>query len=388
MLCGASREAGLTRSKPSSLKAPSSLKTPGGTCRCVGAGLVLLAAWALATGPRPAWACDVPVFRYALERWAPDPYEITVFGPRPGGAAAAAPEPTPASQTNLRWQWVDVSRPVPPPLDELRQSLPSGHDAVLRLGHTGEPVWSGSLSAEAPAQLPLEVAHSPVREAIARHLLDGASAVWLLLESGDAARDEAAADLLKEELATLEQTLVLPIEDTGLEIAFALVRAARHDPREQVLARSLLASEWGLADSAEPMAFPVFGRGRVLYALVGSGISKANIREACAFLVGPCACEIKDGNPGFDLLLSADWSAISGDVVSAYELPSVACAVPAMAAAEGADAGQPGPVVGESEALSGDAPSGGLLSRSLGLVFLLGLVASGTATVLMYRRRR
>jgi hypothetical protein len=57
----------------------------------------------------------------------------------------------------------------------------------------------------------------------------------------------------------------------------------------------------------EPMVFPVYGRGRVLYALVGEGISKTNIEEAAMFITGPCGCQIKMLNPGVDLLLQANW---------------------------------------------------------------------------------
>jgi hypothetical protein len=61
------------------------------------------------------------------------------------------------------------------------------------------------------------------------------------------------------------------------------------------------------------MAFPVFGRGRVLWALVGAGIAKENIAEAGEFLTGPCSCQVKSLNPGCDLLLAADWeSALLG----------------------------------------------------------------------------
>ena len=43
------------------------------------AGSVLLAATALVLGVRPAAACSVPVFRYALERWPADMYRLVVF---------------------------------------------------------------------------------------------------------------------------------------------------------------------------------------------------------------------------------------------------------------------------------------------------------------------
>ena len=86
----------------------------------------------------------------------------------------------------------------------------------------------------------------------------------------------------------------------------------------------LLSSESDLADRQAPMVFPIFGRGRILYALIGSGITPANIREACIFLIGPCACEIKDDNPGIDLLITADWQANIQTLISETALPSVA----------------------------------------------------------------
>ena len=40
------------------------------------AGVAAAWGWALAA---PAGACDVPVFRYALERWAPSAYDVVVI---------------------------------------------------------------------------------------------------------------------------------------------------------------------------------------------------------------------------------------------------------------------------------------------------------------------
>jgi hypothetical protein len=57
------------------------------------------------------------------------------------------------------------------------------------------------------------------------------------------------------------------------------------------------------------MLFPVFGRGRVLYALVGGGIEPANIEKAARFLIEGCSCIVKRDNPGTGLLLDTDWSA-------------------------------------------------------------------------------
>jgi hypothetical protein len=76
---------------------------------------------------------------------------------------------------------------------------------------------------------------------------------------------------------------------------------------------SLLNSEPDLHEySDQPLAFPVFGRGIVLYALVGKGISPETIKSASSFIVGPCSCQVKEQNPGFDLLLSHDWDGAVG----------------------------------------------------------------------------
>jgi hypothetical protein len=91
----------------------------------------------------------------------------------------------------------------------------------------------------------------------------------------------------------------------------------RDDPREQALLEMLLASETDLEHLDQPMAFPVIGRGRVLYALVGKGIFEDTIAIASRFVVGPCSCQVKDQNPGFDLLMNVDWDEkIGGEVLS------------------------------------------------------------------------
>jgi hypothetical protein len=69
------------------------------------------------------------------------------------------------------------------------------------------------------------------------------------------------------------------------------------------------------------MVFPVFGRGRALFPLVGAGITPKNIRDAAEFLAGPCSCEVKEQNPGFDLLLKADWRDLLGQATDSA-LPS------------------------------------------------------------------
>lgn len=268
-----------------------------------------------------AEACNVPVFRFALERWRPDPYSMTVFH---RGALAATDRSLldalearqDKSGVNLLVRRVDVSglddadRPLfesldPPTLPALVVQYPE-HLQIAA------PIWSSPLNADAITRL----TDSPIRAELVRRLADGQTAVWLLLESGQSEKDEAAAKLLLARLKTLEQELKLPelteaSEDmllavTPLKVAFSLLRVPRGEA-EQPLLQMLLHSEPDLAERSDPIVFAVFGRGRALWPLVGAGITEDNIHDSAAFLVGACSCEVKDSNPGFDLLLAADW---------------------------------------------------------------------------------
>ena len=271
-----------------------------------------------------AYACNVPVFRFALERWRPDPYRVTLFHRGPLADADRAligtlEDRQEKSSINLAVRTLDVTeledadRELFSSLgDPKLPSLVVHYPTHLRIA---TPVWSGPLNAEAVARL----TDSPIRNMLVRRLLDGQTAVWLLLECGQAEKDDAAAVLVQEQLKKLEQELKLPeltdssevklLSATPLQVAFSLLRVPRGDA-EQPLVQILLHSEPDLAERSDPMVFPVFGRGRALLPLIGAGVTAENIHDSAAFLVGACSCEVKDQNPGFDLLLAADWDTL------------------------------------------------------------------------------
>jgi hypothetical protein len=171
-----------------------------------------------------------------------------------------------------------------------------------------------------------QIATSPTRSAIGKRLTEGHSAVWILLESGDSSKDQAAKKTLEAQLAKDQEWLKLPSAEEleiapallknakiQLKIEFSLLTVKRNDPQESFLVNALLNSEPDLRDFDEPIAFPVFGRGIVLYALVGKGIGADTIRNASSFIVGPCSCQVKEQNPGFDLLLPLNWTEALGE---------------------------------------------------------------------------
>jgi len=296
-------------------------------------------ALALVLGASAVWACSVPVFRYALERWTPDPYVAVLFHRGPLSAEdeevcqrleSAAGNPLAAA--NIVVETVDLDGDVAEPWKYIRQQhadspLPW---LVVRFplrSQLDAEIWAGPPSA---AKLD-ELLDSPLRREIAKRLLAGESAVWLLLDSSDQAAGDAAEGLLTNELAQLQQTLELPElapQDeallTGgpeLKIRFSSLRLKRDDPQEQPLVRMLLSMESDLKGIDEPMVFPVFGRGRAHWPLVGAGVSRENIADLAAFLVGECSCEVKELNPGADLLMTAAWDQLSGTFVVDESLP-------------------------------------------------------------------
>jgi hypothetical protein len=287
----------------------------------------LLAAAALGVAGA-AWACNVPVFRFAIERWRPDPYRAVLF--HRGSLSAATSEliqPLHEQQdqggANLSFRTIDPG--------ELDPNTEEGAaDAALfeALGKPDQPtlVVQYPLNLNIPTPLVTgppdrgaiaRLIDSPARRELIKRLAAGQTAVWLLLESGQPDPDGAAATLLEDELKKLEQELELPelttapedaiLTSAPLAVGFSLLRVQRDDPAEQALVAMLLGSESDLAERSDPMVFPIYGRGRALWGLIGPGITAKNIRNSAEFLVGPCSCEVKEQNPGFDLLLAADW---------------------------------------------------------------------------------
>lgn len=276
-----------------------------------------------------ASACSVPVFRYALEHWHPDPYVAIVFhrGELSPEQRALVDRLNPTGDTgtpiaNIVVEMVDLDAEPNEAMLELwkQQEARTLPLVVLQTPPKRGPsqnVWHGELSEENVNFL----LDSPVRQQIREKLLSGDSVVWVLLESGNASDDDAAFSLLTDELARLQETIELPaieeadlkdlsVDPTALKIAFSTIRVSRDDDAERTLIEQLLRVEVDLLDEPyvrQTMAFPVFARGRALYALVGEGITPETIEDASRFLAGACQCTVKAQNPGVDLLMAVDW---------------------------------------------------------------------------------
>mgnify|MGYP005844859429 CR=1 FL=1 len=293
---------------------------------------VILVVFLVAVTPALGWACSLPVFRYALEHWPSDPYRILII---------PAEKWRESDEADLRWlaeqkrqganidfrkwdgdativagsdaRWFGSANPA---TRVSRFVVFPPASAAERSGGTNRPVGVAPWSQESLAKL----LNSPIRQELTERLLRG-EVVWVFLESGNASLDDPIAALLKDRLAHEQRTLRLPEilpgdrpllrDPTGeLAIRFSIVRVRRSDPAEGWLIEQLLSVEADLRDPEvirQPMVFPVFGRGRALYALTGKGINAETIHEAARFLTGACQCTVKAENPGVDLLLAVSW---------------------------------------------------------------------------------
>jgi hypothetical protein len=284
--------------------------------------------------PYSAHACSIPVFRYALERWPADYYEGIVIHKGPladDNPAAKLLQGEKMEFLNLRVSPVDQASPETDDLSSLLAGPVPETLPVLVLWYPSckgraTPFWTGPFTVDAVKAL----IQSPKRQELARRLIAGQTAVWIFVESGNAGKDKTAMQLINQELdkATKElkekppelglatdteelQTTELAQSGVeGISYKFSILPVSRSDPNEKIFLDMLLKSEPDLDEySHEPIVFPTFGRGRALFALVGEGINSDNLRDAIAFITGPCGCEIKMMNPGVDLLMNENWDA-------------------------------------------------------------------------------
>ncbi|MCX7804612.1 MAG: hypothetical protein N3A38_05410, partial [Planctomycetota bacterium] len=156
----------------------------------------------------------------------------------------------------------------------------------------------------------------------------------------------------------------------------AVLRLSRSDPAESGFVRLLLALAGRGETGKEPIAFPTFGRGRILEPLVGDDISEDAAYSALAFICGDCVCAIKEMQPGIDLLTSVSWPELLEFAKSPEELDR---RLPPLGP-EAASAAQP-PAGG---AKTGDAET----KVAIGIVLMVaaGLVIAVAATVVILRR--
>jgi hypothetical protein len=265
--------------------------------------LLLLLACGLAVS---ACACSLPVFRFALDRWSADTFRLLVSEDDAADPGVAKFLRNFGSDSGLN---LEIQRTPQGPSRLLRPPQGDSEETSLWQGRVSE-TWLRTLG------------DSPASTEIARRLLAGDSAVWVLVDSGNPQLDDPAAALLEKRLAYLQQAIQIPPADPNdlssrpgpgpeLTVRFSLVRirqaAGAAEDQEALLRANLAGPQSGLPATGAPWFAAVFGRGRVLGAWPAEGFGNEQIDEICIFLSGACSCQVKRQNPGWDLLLKIDW---------------------------------------------------------------------------------
>jgi hypothetical protein len=176
-------------------------------------------------------------------------------------------------------------------------------------------------------------------------ILQGCSATFLLLESGDAIQDGLADQTIKRTMKVLKEELVLPegvvqtdgrvtggemstyeavakdpsnVLESGIPLSIDFNMVRMKNDMENKIFKSILGktyrSDSGQED--EPCLFLFFGRGRFLGPLIGEDIALEQLGRALHYLCGACSCQVKSQNPGLDFLTNINWqSYLSGSEV-------------------------------------------------------------------------
>jgi hypothetical protein len=282
--------------------------------------------------------CNIPVFRYAFENWKQSDYTLHVLyekelNPEEVKLIEYLKSHDSNSKTpfNYKLEIRDVLKDdIPENIKNLlkNENLPI-IIAEFPVPRSGKIAWKGDFSEQNVKNL----LNSPVRKKIAESLNIEGTCCFLLLSGGDIKQDDLIYTALYKKIKILEETTSSvdqsdtpnfneEEEDRDISLKYSILRLSPDDTAERIFTGMLMNTEDDLHEyKGKTMVFPIYGRGIALYALVGDGITDENIQETAKFLAGPCSCEIKDGNPGIDLLMSCEWesASVNGDTVQMPE---------------------------------------------------------------------
>ncbi len=302
-----------------------------------------------------AIACKLPVFRYALERWAVDRYRVVALIDGESNeqvrSALAELERAAQSDANILVETVDLSQ-----LSEAQLWQVEGLDGDVQTpclqvffptrNGRRKLCWQGELTAEAVR----DWCDSKLRRQIVGDITSGVTAVWVLVDGRDVDENDRIAGQLQSALDRASAEISIPEGvisrqdasvyfqehpgasmddvlrcDIPLKIEFTLRRLDVANEEESAL-RSIISGWNGDRDSPHDGAvvFPVFGRGRMIEPLAAERFSEESVVAACHYMVGECNCTMKALNPGVDLILNANWREFLGDsvVIVDRSLPS------------------------------------------------------------------
>ena len=299
-------------------------------------------------------ACNIPVFRYALERWYPDYYRCYVFyrGELDPAAKELATEidkkyTVNGVPCNIACTFVDLGKKHPDSVMKIYDEHVKGTQLPVMVVSTPENYdspekvfWVKKFSKGSLMQ----IIDSPVRVDLYEKIMHGDSAVWVLFTCGDEEKDNAARLALDATISNLNATCempegVIPADDNAvqgynedklelsvpLKISFSSLEVSQKDTAEEFLVEIMKVSSPEMKDVIdEPFIAPVFGQGRVAAVIAKEDMISENMNYLGYYISGACSCQAKAQNIGFDLLMLGDWAKFDNQMVEDRKLPPIA----------------------------------------------------------------
>ncbi len=296
----------------------------------------------------PLVACETPVYRYAMYRWDPAPFEVYFFH---SGELSEDDKELHAEllsiaqddESPLNCSLISVDLEKDPELSgvlpDVRASWETHKDQLqpgyLVTNPQGAVIHAGSLDNQELQRL----ATSPARTALSHQLQEGHAIVFILLKGNEAAANEESAAVLAQLCQDVEDGKVelyaVPQDPAAREDVesqqepgttkpmksahtVTFIEVDRADEAEKYLVQSLLAVESDLDEITHPMVFPVYGRARALVPYIGKGVHRDNLIDCLEFVTGACSCTVKEQNPGIDLLVRYDWETAAAQLADRF----------------------------------------------------------------------
>ena len=284
-------------------------------------------------------ACETPVYRYAMYRWQPAPYEVYFFHE---GTPSAQDQRVQellteferggASRANVAYIPVNITADpelasVPP---DVKKAWVERDGKELPAYFISTPYGVGLSFEQMDEAKVRSFVESPIRKSMAAQLETGKLGVFVMLGGKDATETEAAGSILNGLVEEVQQgkvsLYVSPAEgaaetdesapESNFDLGF--VKIDRDNAEEQWFIRSLLAMEPDLAKEERPMVFLVYGRARAMLPYIGKGITRENLIREIEFISGACSCTVKEQNPGVDLLVRYDWESAAAALAEKF----------------------------------------------------------------------
>ena len=298
-------------------------------------------------------ACSTPVFQYALERLEPEPYDLYILHdkkltPEQKAKAESVEQYFESFSSNpaLYAQYIQDIKDIPENLSKHILSTKKSTWPLAVLAFPGTDMLPHPLYSTPLKDLDTQsLLSSPLRTELAKRLAGGHSCVWIIVKSKDQEKNKKVISTLESSFKKIIPTLQNNINErlqsmefdesggelddgtlnTGIPTVKASIMLLDRDNKQEALLLGMLTRLIPeIHDMTDPVAFPIYGRGRALWPMPAKDVTPDNIDSTLSFLCGSCSCQIKDENPGYDLMLSVDWDSIITDTyIGQTEMPEL-----------------------------------------------------------------